>query len=495
MTILLILYFLCAVLLTVYGINCHLMVWLFKRRRRRRIHEDSRILSAFYGGQSPPRDPDRYAHRLPAVTIQLPVFNELNVAERLIEAAAALRYPTGKREIQVLDDSTDETRQIVARKVAQLRRRGIDIRHLTRAEREGFKAGALREGLAAAKGDLLAVFDADFVPPPDFLLQAVPFLVSDDKAGFVQARWGHLNRNQNLVTRLQSIGINGHFMIEQSARNCHDLFMNFNGTAGIFRKQAVLEAGDWQADTLTEDLDLSYRIQLAGWRCRYLADLEVPGEIPGDINALKSQQFRWAKGSMQTARKLLPRVLASDASWWAKLQACLHLTHYLVHPLMLMLAILALPVLLGGIPHLPTIAVTVFTGLLVLSCTGPSRMYVVAENVLHRTRLKTFLLLPALICLGCGLAVNNSKAVLEALLGRKSRFIRTPKAGFAPRKNYAAPRNRLFIFELMIGLWSLVGMALYFAADQYIVGHFLLLYALGFLSVGFLSWNPRNPPR
>lgn len=447
------------------------------------------MVETFYGGPIPVDDPNSAARRLPRVTTQLPIFNELNVAERLIDAAAAMAYPTGKHEIQVLDDSTDETRRIVAAKVAELRHEGINIVQITRKNREGFKAGALKNGLERATGKYLAIFDADFVPPRDFLLHAVPCFYSEPNIGFAQARWGHLNRNESLITRLQSIGINGHFMVEQTARNSSGLLMNFNGTAGIFRKQAILDAGNWQGDTLTEDMDLSYRIQLAGWRCRYMLNLIAPAEIPNDVNAFKNQQFRWAKGSIQTAIKLLPKVLRSDFSVFAKVQAFMHLTHYCIHPLMLFLAVMALPVLLIGHPDLSTVLFAVFGFLLALSCTGPSRLYIVAENALENSPLKTLFLMPVMICFGCGLAVNNTRAVLEALFGKKSNFVRTPKSGYKSRKNYTPVKNVIYLIELLTGFWCLAGTIVYFSSDQILVGHFLLLYTIGYLAIGILSWR------
>jgi cellulose synthase/poly-beta-1,6-N-acetylglucosamine synthase-like glycosyltransferase len=481
-------YFICAVILTLYGINCHVLIALFKRRYRQRMAEDRRRLMEFYGGPVPVDRADAFAGWLPRVTTQLPLFNEINVSERLIDAAAAMVYPAGYHEIQVLDDSTDETRRAIAARVAELQRKGVDIKHIRRENRQGFKAGALRHGLNAASGDYLVIFDADFVPTRDFLLRSLPFFLQDPRIGFVQARWGHLNRDESLITRLQSIGIDGHFMIEQTARNSNALFLNFNGTAGVFRKQAILDAGNWQDDTLTEDMDLSYRIQLAGWLCRFLPELVAPAEIPSDINAFKSQQFRWAKGSIQTALKLLPRILVADFRPFAKLQAVMHLTHYLVHPLMLFLAVMALPVLLIGQPHVPAIFFLAFGALLIVSCTGPSRLYILAERLLKTPMNRTLGLMPLMICFGCGLAVNNSRAVLEALIGRKSHFVRTPKKGEKPRKTYRLRHNRLFVLEVLVGLWCLAGTAIYFASDLYLVGHFLLLYAAGYLGIGILSW-------
>lgn len=493
MLMLLIVYFTVAVVLTLYGINCHLMVHLFKRRHRQRIGEDLDLLHDFYSGPPEAADPEAFARTLPPVTTQLPIYNEYNVVERLIDAAAAMQYPRGRHQIQVLDDSTDETRELVAAKIAELRAAGIDIRHVTRGSREGFKAGALRYGLQRAAGDFTAIFDADFVPPPDFLLRSMPFFVRQPDLGFVQARWGNLNSADSLMTRLQSIGINGHFMVEQSARNTNGLLMNFNGTAGIFRKQAIEDAGNWHDDTLTEDMDLSYRIQLAGWRCRYLIDLVAPAEIPRDINAFKGQQFRWAKGSIQTARKLLPSIMKSDFSPFVKFQAFMHLTHYVIHPLMLFLALMAMPVLLAGRIYVSPLLFAAFGLVLVLSCTGPSRLYVVAEHALQRPVAKTLLLMPVMICFGCGLAVNNTRAVIEALVGRRSGFVRTPKQGFVSQKSYLPGKNGFYWIEILVGVWCLLGTAVYFGSDLYLVGHFLLLYACGFLFIGTLSWKHSRP--
>jgi cellulose synthase/poly-beta-1,6-N-acetylglucosamine synthase-like glycosyltransferase len=480
MKLILILYCIAVGVLIVYGVNCHVMVHLFKRRRAKRREEDQKLLRSFESKAD--------LQALPVVTSQLPIYNELNVAERVIDAVAAFEYPEGKHEIQVLDDSTDETREIVARKVEELRARGVQIEHIRRASREGYKGGALRHGLQKARGEFLAIFDADFVPPHDFLLRSIPFFLMDPRLGLVQGRWGHLNRNETLVTRLQSIGMNGHFVVEQSARNWNDLFMNFNGTGGVFRKRAILEAGNWQDETLTEDLDLSYRIQLAGWKCRYLVDVVAPAEIPTDINAFKSQQFRWAKGSIQTAIKLHSRVWQSDHTIFKKLQATLHLTHYCVHPLMAYLAVMALPLLVTKRFDLPPVAFAVFGFLLFLSCTGPSRLYWTAEQYIQGRWSKQMLFLPFLICFGCGVAINNTRAIVEAVWGKKSEFIRTPKKGHVEKKRYKPAANLLFLFEIAAGLWCLLGMVVYFGVRQYLVGHFLLMYAIGFLYVGSMSF-------
>ena len=341
MIVIVVIYFACALLLTAYGMNTHLLVQLFKSRYPGRCTNDNAFLASFYGTDSPFSLKSDGADKLPVVTTQLPVYNEINVVERLMEAVAAIQYPAGRHEIQVLDDSTDESVDIIAQKVRALRKQGVDIHHIRRRDRSGYKAGALRNGLSKARGEYVAIFDADFVPPPDFLLRAMPFFLDSPRLSLVQARWGHLNEDESLVTRLQALGINGHFMVEQGARSANRLFMNFNGTAGVLRKTAIIDAGNWQGDTLTEDMDLSYRLQLRGWQCRYLFDLVAPAEIPRDMNSFKSQQFRWAKGSTQTAIKLMPRIWRSSAGLFAKIQAFMHMTHYVIHPLMLILALLA----------------------------------------------------------------------------------------------------------------------------------------------------------
>lgn len=485
MTIVSAIYLICALLLIGYGINAHILTQLFNRRYPQRSQADNEFLSAFYDRHAPTSRP---AAELPFVTTQLPVYNELNVVERLIDAVAAFDYPQGRHEIQVLDDSTDEAHDVVAAKIHRLQQQGIDIHHITRGDRTGFKAGALRNGLARARGDLVAVFDADFVPPADFLLKAIPFFIDNPELGLVQARWGHLNEQESWITRLQAIGINGHFMVEQGARSANGLFMNFNGTAGILRKQAIIEAGNWQGDTLTEDMDLSYRLQLEGWQCHYLIDLVAPAEIPTDLNGFKSQQFRWAKGSTQTAVKLLPRILRSPADNFAKFQAFMHMTHYVIHPLMLLLALLAPLLLLMKPPFLSGMALAGFGALLLISCTGPSRMYLVAENTLGRSRGKTLLLLPFMVCFGCGMAINNSRAVLEALIGKSGAFVRTPKRGETMRKRYRAKKSPFVVLELIIGLWCIFGVGLYFSSRHYLIGHFMLIYAVGFLYMGLVSW-------
>ena len=478
-TLILIIYCIAAGLLALYGINCHVMIYLFKRRRAQRLAEDRRLLKNFYQ--------EHHSEDLPVVTSQIPIYNELNVAERVIEAVAAFDYPLEKHEIQVLDDSTDETSDIIARKVKELQNKGIRIEHIRRSDRKGFKAGALKNGLEKASGEFLSIFDADFVPPSNFLRDSIPFFLLQPDLGLIQGRWGHLNHHESLVTTFQAIGIDGHFTVEQSARNWNDLFMNFNGTGGIFRKKAVLDVGNWKADTLTEDLDLSYRLQLGGWKSRYLIDLVTPAEIPANIHAFKSQQFRWAKGSMQTALKLLPMVWKTQHTLFKKFEATLHLTHYMVHPLMTYLAVIAPSLLINQRLHFPLLVMLPLGGVLLISFIGPSRRYWTAQTYLNGTWSRRIWLLPFLLCFGCGMAINNTKAVFEAILNKKSEFIRTPKQGSLEKKRYKPAINFSFLLELLAGGWCLFGMLFYLTSRQYLVGYFMMVYAVGFLYIGGLS--------
>ena len=411
--IVIILYFVIAGGLMLYGLNCYVMIFLFKRRRETAARHREAVLSWFKDTFNP--------HELPSVTTQIPVFNEINVVERIMRAAGGIQYPQGKHEIQVLDDSTDETSELIDRIAEDLRQDGIDITVFRRSGRQGFKAGALAEGLPRAKGEFLAVFDADFVPPADYLLRTVPFFLEDNRLGLVQARWGHLNRHKSLLTRVQSIGIDGHFMIEQSARSWNGLFMNFNGTAGIWRKQAIKDGGGWQWDTLTEDMDLSYRVQFAGWKALFLPDVVVPAEIPEDVNAFKSQQFRWAKGSIETALKLLPGLLKSPIPTFKKIEAFFHLTHYMVHPLMVSLALLALPVLVSMTASPGPFIFGCLAFILILSMTAPSALYFTSQKAAYPDDWPgRMLYLPFLIIVGVGIAVSNTRAVFEALIGYRS---------------------------------------------------------------------------
>jgi len=488
MPVIVIIYLICALLLTIYGINTHIMTLLFMRRFPASAEKDKRYLNDFYHHDSIIEHQVDALVKLPTVTTQLPVYNECNVVERLIDAVVAFEYPLDKHEIQVLDDSTDESRQFIAEKVRVLQQKGVNIHHITRNSRIGFKAGALRHGLERAMGEFVAIFDADFLPQPDFLLRAMPFFCDRPRLGLVQARWGHLNEKESLVTRLQAIGINSHFMIEQAARSTNNLFMNFNGTAGIIRKKAIIDAGNWQGDTLTEDMDLSYRLQLNGWTCHYLAGLVAPAELPSDLNGFKNQQFRWAKGSTQTAIKLMPQILCSSATSFMKFQAFMHMTHYCIHPLMLILALLAPIMLFSKVSFLTGAVFFIFGSLLFISCTGPSRMYLVAEKAIGKKYLRTAIYLPLMVCFGCGLAVNNTKAVIEALIGKSSGFVRTPKSGSGNGKIYGVKKSSIVYFEILTGLWCLYGVNLYLDSHHYLIGHFMALYAIGFLCIGIGSW-------
>ncbi len=372
----------------------------------------------------PPRPPD--PDRWPLVTVQLPVFNELYVATRLIDAVCRLDYPHERFEIQVLDDSTDDTRDLVAERVEHYRKQGFRIAHLHRRDRTGYKAGALAAGCQVAEGEFLAVFDADFVPQPDFLRRTIPWF-SDPGIGVVQARWEHINRHYSTLTRAQAIFLDAHFLIEQVARNRAGHFFNFNGTAGIWRRQTIEDAGGWEHDTLTEDLDLSYRAQLVGWKFLFLPDVAAPAELPVDVVAFKRQQFRWAKGSIQTARKLLGRVLASDLPWSTKLEAFVHLTNNGAYPLMVLLSLLVFPAMLlrrdTDLATLLAVDLPLFFGATV----AVIAYYVVSQIVAHESTKGSVRYLPSVLGLGIGLAVNNARAVIEGLYQDGGVFERTPK--------------------------------------------------------------------
>ena len=480
----LIIYLLALVSLFIYGMNCYLLMvfYFLKSPKARRQHRE--IKEKFFR-EVPQKD-------WPQVTIQLPVFNERYVVKRLIQTVCRFEYPRELLEIQILDDSTDDTADIAKAVAAEMRSQGFDISYIHRDDRIGFKAGALREGLKYAKGELVAIFDADFIPHPRFLKETIPYFVHPE-IGMLQTRWGHINSDYSLLTRAQSMGIDGHFGVEQASRAWSGFFMNFNGTAGIWRKTTIEDAGGWQADTLTEDLDLSYRAQLRGWKLKFLSDVVCPAEVPVTINAFKSQQHRWAKGSIQTAKKNLGKLFKSDVSLLVKFQAFMHLTHYMVHPMMLLVVLTSIPMLYSQW-FFDSLAypIMIFTLLCLATC-GPSSMYLFSQRVLYHDWKSRIKILPFLMCLGTGIAVNNTKAVLEAFLNIESGFIRTPKYGIKKRedswksKHYSIPLSTMSILEFFLGLYSLTGLLLFLFFSKYLVSPFLLIYTSGFFYVFFLS--------
>lgn len=415
----------------------------------------------------------------PRVTVQIPVYNERDVAARVIEAAGRLRYP-GEFDIQVLDDSTDDTVRLVAHAVAELCARGVVATHVRRGHRHGFKAGALAEALAFTDAPLLLLLDADFVPPEDMLLRTVPHFQAEDVA-CVQTRWGHLNREASALTRGQALGIDVHFSVEQRARAAAGWPVCFNGSGGVWRREALDAAGGWSADTLTEDLDLAYRAWLSGYRVVYLDDVVCPAEIPENMGAFKAQQRRWARGSTATARKLLGRIWRSPASVGAKLQATLHLTHYNVHPLMLASAVLALPLAWLVPAHsgcwtvLPPLA---------LATGGPLAMAMAtyAERGVSRRGLARELVW--LMILGTGLTLSNTGAVLRGLTDHGGVFERTPKGG---RSSSYSSIDRLGAYELIAGALCAALACWLVQRAIFTMAPFLMLYAAGLCSVGFAT--------
>ena len=460
-------YFLVLGVLCVYGLHRSLLTWIYRRHRE----------------EVPPRPQPFEA--LPFVTIQLPLFNEPLVVERLLRATCAIDYPRERFEVQILDDSTDETSRIVAGLLPELSESGVALRHLRRRERRGFKAGALAEGLRVARGEFLLVFDADFVPPPDILYQMIHYF-TDERIGMVQARWGHLNRGESLLTRIEAILLDGHFVVEHTARNRSGRFFNFNGTAGIWRRACIESAGGWHFDTLTEDLDLSYRAQLVGWRFLYLPEIVVPAELPPTLDAFFSQQFRWTKGAVQTARKILPAVFASPLPMRVKSEAFLHLTAHVGYPLLLLLAVMIVPAtLIRAELRSPGIMAL---DLLVLSTTTVSiaLFYLAAEAKSGMSRWRTLLAIPFLMAFGVGMSVNNTRALIEGLFADRGAFERTPKFGSEGAwrlRRRAFRKKRSLHVELAMALYLLGGGIVMAAWGAWFSLPFLLLFFSGFLLV------------
>ena len=487
LSILTFIYITVTLLLAIYALNAWVMTILYLKHRPTSL-------------DLPPHPQETWddspAFALPSVTVQLPIFNEALVVERLIGAIVKLDYPADRLQIQVLDDSTDETTQLASVWVEHYRQQGLNIELIHRQTRPGFKAGALKQAMAQATGEFIAIFDADFVPQPDFLRHTIPHFTNNPQLGFVQTRWGHLNRDYSWLTAAQALALDGHFVIEQTARNRSGLMMNFNGTAGLWRRSCIEAAGGWQADTISEDFDLSYRAQLGGWKCLYLPHIVAPAEIPPQLAAFKRQQFRWAKGSIQCLKKLGWQVLRSDSNPWVKYQALVHLSSYTLHPLMTILAlIIPMFMLYGG--HNQIRFPLVYLSLLSF---GPPLLFAIAQASIQPQRwLRSYRVMPLLILLGSGIALSNSKAFIEAVLGRGNVFRRTPKFNVVSTQDhwqqstYRLPLDWLVVGELALSLYSFYGAWLALTNGNGFAVPFILMYAFSFGYVGVQGiWDARR---
>jgi cellulose synthase/poly-beta-1,6-N-acetylglucosamine synthase-like glycosyltransferase len=453
--------------LAAYGFNAILLAVLYLRHRRE-VPSVSLV--------------DRQV--LPPVTVQVPVYNERQVVDRAIDAVAALDYPRDRLQIQILDDSTDDTTQIARQRAAFHRDKGLDIQVLRRPDREGFKAGALSWGLDRAYGDYIVIFDADFRPHPDFLLRTVPNFLDRPNLGLVQTRWSHLNAEYSPLTRAQAMAFDGHFVVEQTARDRSGLLMNFNGTGGVWRRACIEESGGWTAETLSEDLDLSYRAQLAGWETLYLPTVDAPAELPPQIAAFKRQQARWTQGSIQTLRKLLgPIVRSPRLSIFQKGMAVLHLSGYLANSLMILLLVVTLPMTLLNVAPPAMGNVGLLAGL------GPPLIYLISQQWLHRNWIRRLRTLPLLILVGIGIAWNNALASWRGLTRWGGTFARTPKfrvegkAGQWLDSAYRLDIDASVVGEGALAVYALVSTALAYQAGRYGLVPFLLLYAAAFGTV------------
>ena len=468
-------YFAILIILAIFGLHRYQLVYLYLKNKKR------------------PGTPATF-EQLPVVTIQLPIFNEMFVVERLIESVARINYPRELVEIQVLDDSTDETQYVAQKCVETFRSQGFDINYIHRGNRAGFKAGALEEGLRIARGQYIAIFDADFIPDPEFINKTIHHF-TNPRIGMIQTRWGHINKDYSHLTQVEAMILDGHFVMEHGARYRSGRFFNFNGTAGIWRRETIEDSGGWQHDTLTEDTDLSYRSQLKGWQFVYLPEVVCPAELPVEMNAFKSQQFRWAKGLVQTGMKLLPQIFRSDLPWRIKMEAVFHLTANCSYPLMVLFSFIFLPAMIvrfyQGWFQMLYIDLPLF-----LSATmSVSTFYMISQRELYPDSWrKMYKYLPFMMCVGIGLSVSNSRAVLEALFGIKTSFKRTPKYciqssndKLVEKTQYRGKSGYTPYFELILGVYFALTVLYAFSNENYPTLPFLLLFVVGFLYTGLMS--------
>ena len=485
-----ILYAVAMAVLVAYGVN---LLWLsiVHARHDRLIGGPTRD-----AGTAQPRD-----ILWPPVTVQIPLYNEAIVVERVINACANLTYPWRLLEIQVLDDSTDETSGLAATSVEAWRARGLDIVHIRRDHRTGFKAGALQNGLDKARGELVAIFDADFIPHPDFLERVVPAF-EDQRVGMVQTRWGHLNADASLLTRIQAFALDAHFALEQCARNRAGYFMNFNGTAGIWRRQCIVDAGGWEGDTLAEDLDLSYRAQLKGWMFRFLGDVESPAELPVDLNSFRAQQFRWTKGAVETTLKVLRPLWLSPQPWRIKVAGALHLSAHVVFPFLALAAVLHAPLMmLQRAGRGPGEIYFAIMGLGLFGLLGFFLAQLLAQRALYPDWVRRTLFFPIFMAGSMGLAVNNTRAIWQALRGHSSPFERTPKYSVGGASwwtsRYADTRvSAVMFFEAALATYCVIGLVVITMQGNWTAVLFQALFALAFSLVTFfnvrLAWLGRR---
>jgi cellulose synthase/poly-beta-1,6-N-acetylglucosamine synthase-like glycosyltransferase len=469
--------------LAIYGVHRTFLVSLYYRNR----HKRPKPLGSFA--------------ELPAVTVQLPLFNEMYVVERLLDSVAAIRYPRDRFQIQILDDSTDETQEICKRKVEDLARRfpDLEVEYIHRVDRGGFKAGALQNGLRTAKGEFVLIFDADFLPLPDILERSIHHF-SDPQVAVVQCRWEHVNRDFSALTEVEALMLDGHFIMEHAGRNWSGRFFNFNGTAGLWRRAAIADAGDWQHDTLTEDMDLSYRAQLRGWKFVYLPEIAAPAELPVEMSAFKAQQFRWAKGSIQVAKKLLPTILRSNVGFAQKVEAFFHLSNNIAYPLLLLLSILLLPNLALRAHHGWREVLLIDLPLFFGTTASVASFYLASQREIalmtapgeRRSLWLAVKRLPLVMSIGIGLCVNQTRAVLEALAGRETEFVRTPKHGIRGKleswsgKKYRAAKSLTPFIEVTMAAYFVLAIGVAVQHGHYISIPFLCLFLCGF---GYVGWG------